>query len=159
MPALRERVEDIIPVAEFLLARSCKKSHQPAPAIDEDAKLKLKSYSWPGNVRELDNVIQRAMVLQNGPAISAGDVQFEQMAAKPMLHTVSDIDHYSSSELEDDPATLNTDLKSHEQKVILETLRETEGSRKCTAEKLGISPRTLRYKLARMREQGIEIPA
>ena len=150
MPALRKRVDDIVPLAEFLLARSVKDTQTSIPKLGEDAIDKLRSYSWPGNVRELDNVMQRAYILQNNGLISAENLQFETLhidAAK------------ESDERNNEAESLGNDLKAHERNMIIEALEQTAGSRKGAAEKLGISPRTLRYKLARMREEGIALPA
>lgn len=164
MPALKDRPDDIVPIAEYLLARSCEKNKSICPLIDGAAKEKLNSHSWPGNVRELDNVVQRAMVLQSSNNITEKDIQFEAMSNNISSFMPEEIIHnpmdFSGSASETDQSSLlNHDLKSREQKIILDALKETAGSRKVAAEKLGISPRTLRYKLARMREQGIEIPA
>ncbi len=162
MPALKDRPDDIIPIAEFLLARTCSKSKSICPAIEQQARGKLNSHSWPGNVRELDNVMQRALILQGTNVITETDIQFETLHSGPSVSNFTESDGITDN-IEDDEQMesnnlLNHDLKSREQKIILDALIETAGSRKFAAEKLGISPRTLRYKLARMREQGIDIP-
>ena len=113
------------------------------------AQQKLVSYHWPGNVRELDNVMQRALILRTGNEIDADCIQITSEAmfeSESAAHTV----HGETS-------VLNNDLKGREQQLILEALRVGKGSRKFAADKLGISARTLRYKLARMRECGITV--
>lgn len=150
MPALRDRCADIIPLAEYLLAETAKANRCVKPRLSDEAADKLISYSWPGNVRELDNVMQRAMILQNNGVIDKGELLFEAIYEEPVTATV---DREIRS-----PDTLGNDLKTHEKHMILDALEEAAGSRKTAAEKLGISPRTLRYKLARMREQGIVLP-
>ena len=100
-------------------------------------------HSWPGNVRELENLLQRSLILLQGQCIDADDLAFEDFA--------------SASE-EPDDADLQEGLKNREYQLIIEALRSHAGKRSAVAESLGISPRTLRYKLARMREAGIEIP-
>ncbi|MBT6700653.1 MAG: sigma-54-dependent Fis family transcriptional regulator, partial [Gammaproteobacteria bacterium] len=116
--------------------------------LTEAAKQILLKHQWPGNVRELDNVIQRAMILKRGNEIQADDI---------MLEVVTGFQQ-SESESDDDSGQLQNDLRDRETEVILDTLKAFNGSRKQTAEKLGISPRTLRYKLARLRDTGAAIP-
>ncbi len=148
---LRERRDDIVPLTLRLFERRCQPG-QVMPQLSESAIDKLLSHSWPGNVRELDNVVQRALILMTGDTISADILHFEafseassiQEAVEPLLSNV--------------PGLLGSDLKKREQHLIIDALKEGKGSRKFAAEKLGISPRTLRYKLARLREQGIAIP-
>ncbi len=147
LPALRERPADILPLAERILARGAAAAGRAVPVLDAGARAKLLAHAWPGNVRELDNVLQRALILQAGEEIGVNDIQFEDGATSPATATG-----------EAQPAGTE-DLKSQEQRIIVETLKSVNGSRKAAAERLGISQRTLRYKLARMREMGIAIPA
>ena len=106
----------------------------------------LVQHTWPGNVRELDNVIQRAVLLAGRGEVLPEHILFEstQVPVVPPLEVDED--------------SLGGDLKDFEQRLILGALEEGGGSRKFAAEKLGISPRTLRYKLARMRDAGMAIP-
>ena len=158
LPPLRERTGDILPIAMKILEQGALDSGRAIPRLTQDACKKLQGHYWPGNVRELDNVIQRAVILRTGNEISADDLQFEtfdtQEASTPAAPAVG------KGEDKPDPhrETLGNDLKAHEQYMIIETLRSLNGNRRATAEKLGISQRTLRYKLARMRESGIRIP-
>lgn len=155
LPALHERPEDIVPISEFLLKRISEKNKSICPPLSDEACTKLRSHQWPGNVRELDNVVQRALVLQSSNSITEHDIQFESLGAAPVNITT---DAASQQEFSVEESN-GSDLKSREQEIIIDALKATAGSRKYAAEKLGISPRTLRYKLARMREQGIKIPA
>ncbi len=156
LPSLKDRKDDIVPISEFLLKRISDKNKSACPQLSQEACEKLRSHSWPGNVRELDNVVQRALVLQSTHSITEHDIQFESLGAQ----VKSDSIHEEKQDVINiDDARFSSDLKSREQEIIIDALKETSGSRKYAAEKLGISPRTLRYKLARMREQGIEIPA
>lgn len=162
---LRERRNDIIPIAQHFLVQNAKGNNQITPEIDSDAKQKLLSHNWPGNVRELDNVIQRAGILYSGSQITAGDIIFEPGANVSTAlitdnMTMTDNQLYSLDDEHEatEPESLGSDLKHHEQKIIIDALNETAGSRKNAAEKLGISPRTLRYKLAKMRDAGVQIP-
>ena len=104
-------------------------------------------------MRELDNVLQRALILRHGNAIEERDLIFEDVTL-----THADRNAGESGFDNDDAETLGTDLKDHERRLILGALEEGRGSRKFAADKLGISPRTLRYKIARMRDAGIAIP-
>jgi len=167
VPPLRQRREDIVPLARALLARTAERSHQSVPAINAAACARLMEHHWPGNIRELDNVMQRAMILHQGDGIHLDDLVFEQMtpavsAAVPAgIQAASREEAFLHEEDEDDEQgteSLGGDLKDHERRLILTALEEGRGSRKFAAEKLGISPRTLRYKLARLRDAGVAVP-
>jgi two-component system response regulator FlrC len=149
---LRQRTADILPLTNRLIRRYCPEGRS-VPHLSKDAQQALLKHRWPGNVRELDNVIQRALILLNGDQLEVGDLCFEQ--------DVSIANHEAETEAYELTAgkqCLDGGLKSREFELILNALRD-HGSRKEAAERLGISPRTLRYKLARMREQGIAVPA
>jgi two-component system response regulator FlrC len=195
---LRDRREDILPLANRLLERHAVKQHRVGVRLADEAKAALYHYNWPGNVRELDNVMQRALILQPGNLIRAADLglQSQQVfSAKPSLidgapehfslppaaafempaRTVPagyNDDRWSDADtaipaalvaprggdrMESD--LLGSDLRQREFEIIAETLRRERGSKKNTAERLGISPRTLRYKLARLREEGYDLEA
>lgn len=163
-PPLRDRVEDILPLAEQLLERHAKKQYRLGVKLSSDATAALLAYAWPGNVRELDNVMQRALILQPGVLIHAEDLGlhvYNTFSAKPPLlqspnpqmNPAREPEEGSDSEL-DDTAMLGSDLRQREYEIIVDTLKQERGSKKNTAERLGISPRTLRYKLARLRDEG-----
>lgn len=154
---LRNRTEDIMPIALNLIERAAIKAGIQVPEISDHARDKLVGYSWPGNVRELDNVIQRALVLHQNQTISEQDLHLEIIHMSSTAPT-SGYGIHSVEEPNEEMDTLTEDLKTREQRIILEALKTARGSRKIVAEKLGISPRTLRYKLARMRESGLSIP-
>ena len=159
IPALRERQGDILPLATDLLQRHAGKA-KAIPKIDPSAQLKLLSYQWPGNVRELENVMQRALILQTQGTIGQQDLVFED-EIEHKLHVEADLNNGQqtiSDVVQQYPACLGDGVRSAEEKIILQTLQEESGSRKITAEKLGISPRTLRYKIARMKESGVPVP-
>lgn len=263
---LRERRDDIVPLAEKLLRKHARKQHRNGVRLSIDAKQGLINYSWPGNVRELDNVIQRALILQEGLTINACDLGLPNekgvAMALPVISALSCSDASSNalpsttvnssapevmttsitipktnlsentncfranvsgsrenvfeswmqnettvahsqpqsltslwhddqnsslsapstptvryspvSELFSEanldtvdtvktpPATpdmgkgsLGNDLKQREFELIVDTIRDERGSRKRAAARLGISPRTLRYKIAKFREVGL----
>jgi len=146
---LAQRRDDILPLAKHLVQRLSQKGGEQIPEFTTAARSKLTAYDWPGNVRELDNVIQRALILYGDNIIDAGDLLIEQF----------DTEIVTSVPVEESDDKLGSELKLQEHQIILDTLNACHGSRKDVAERLGISPRTLRYKIARMRDSGIQIPA
>lgn len=152
---LRERSADILPLAERLLARHVNKMKHAPVRLSAAAKACLQGYAWPGNVRELDNALQRALILQQGGVIEAAD--FCLAGAMPMFAAAPKV---APVQLEAEaPAALGDDMRRHEFQMIIDTLRAERGRRKEAAERLGISPRTLRYKLAQMRDAGMDVEA
>jgi two-component system response regulator FlrC len=147
---LRDRKQDILPLSYFLLQRHA--GGQACTELTEVAKARLLEHSWPGNIRELDNVMQRALILKRGNKIDAEDLSFESANAR-----IED-KQGKIIELPDQPNDLCDELRKSEQRLIIEALQAGNGNRKYAAMKLGISQRTLRYKLARMRDEGVEIP-
>ena len=139
LPPLRARREDIIPLSHRFI-----KAYAAERALDlsSSAEDKLMSHGWRGNIRELGNCIHRACILASGSTITPGDLVFDELT--------------SSSSSSDQPA--GDDLKGNERDLILAALRDSNGNRKLASERLGISGRTLRYKLAKYKEDGITIP-
>lgn len=150
---LRERVDDILPLAKHLMVSYA--DDGIAVSFSQHAMDVLRQHSWPGNVRELDNVIQRAIILRTGNIIDACDIRFEELAASDF--TVKCSAPASALSRQSGEDSLSSDLKAREADIIISALR-AKSSRKEVAEKLGISPRTLRYKLAKLRDAGIAIP-
>ena len=151
IPALRDRPADIVPLARAFVRRHLA-AGEALPEFEEEALSRLTAYRWPGNVRELDNVIQRALILKRGDTIAAADIHFEGEAYGSATSPAAAMQAGDGGGQD-----LSNDLKAREFQLIIDALKEC-GSRKGAAEKLGISPRTLRYKLARMRDAGIHIP-
>ena len=150
---LRERTDDILPLAKHLMMSYA--DDGAALSLSSSAMDVLRGHSWPGNVRELDNVIQRAMILRSGNIIESCDIRFEQVAD----FDNSDRSAISTPSISSKPAdeSLSSDLKAREADIIISALR-AKNSRREVAQKLGISPRTLRYKLAKLRDAGVAIP-
>ncbi|MFT6623980.1 MAG: two-component system response regulator FlrC [Cycloclasticus sp.] len=149
IPPLRERKADVLALAKTMIARHYV-GEQSVPGLTSGAIKLLENHPWQGNVRELENVIQRALIMTSNSEISEADLMFElgQSSAPALTNMDANSDN-----------GLNEGVKAVEDKLILETLVHSNGSRKNTAERLGISARTLRYKIARMRDAGVEIPA
>ncbi|HEY9102569.1 sigma-54 dependent transcriptional regulator [Chitinimonas sp.] len=157
LPALRERPDDVVPLARAMLSRHASSSKRRVPAISKTAAQALTQHRWEGNIRELENVMQRALILAPGdeiepehlflPAVrrqdlpQAAKIAVAEPAALPQVAPVA-------------PQPVVTDIRMLERQHILETLKQAGGVRKLAAERLGMSERTLRYKLQQYREEG-----
>lgn len=140
--ALAERPGDIAALtAAMILRHAGTRTRIPFPT--PQALALLQAHDWPGNVRELENVIQRALLFAGEGIIDTGHIVFDRPAAAPAL-----------AGNDDEPATLGRVVQMSEFAAIRETLSACGGSRIETARRLGISERTLRYRLAKAREQG-----
>jgi len=143
---LRERRDDVLPLAMHVLNARCRPGER-IPALSAEAAHILLTHAWPGNVRELDNVMQRALILANGPVIQAENIHIEGASeAVP-----------SAAPSASSSGALSESVSAAERDLILEALRTDNGNRQAMAKRLGISPRTLRYKLAKLREAGVEV--
>ncbi|MFQ5633818.1 MAG: sigma-54-dependent transcriptional regulator [Gammaproteobacteria bacterium] len=156
IPPLRERRRDILPLARHFAGQSGPADEPPA-GLCADAEKALLDHEWPGNVRQLQNVLQRATLLCSGQRIRARDLQLPATAGPTPGDDPND-------QTVDQPAggparahELRQHLQSIEGRLILDAL-ERGGNRNKAAELLGISPRTLRYKIARLRDAGIALP-
>jgi len=178
IPSLRERPKDILPLAEQFLSQQ---SNGGLPLrLTRAAQVSLEQYRWPGNVRELQNVLVRGMVLANGAPIDVQHLLFDDIGEPdhlaPQARYLTD-QQYSAypAPMTDRPAAAPTHLASYavgtperateglnqvvkhsEWQTIMSALKVTR-SREQAAEQLGISPRTLRHKLQKLREQGINV--
>ncbi|WP_028486251.1 sigma-54-dependent transcriptional regulator [Thiomicrorhabdus chilensis] len=161
LPPLRERPRDIAAISEKLLQRHCGRS-RIEPMISAPAMKQLIEYTWPGNIRELDNVIQRALVMMSGDTIQIQDIMLDIEHAQPRQmvsrNETSAVAEEFDSEIALPGSEINKGLKAREEALILETLQFHNGHRQKTAETLNISPRTLRYKIAKLKEQGVDVP-
>lgn len=128
LPALRDRSEDILPLAESFLSKFCVENRKPSKSLAIAAKNKLTGYAWPGNIRELANVIERTVVMHSGEVIEAEELILD-----------------SAQQVQSFPLGLS--LQQLEKQHILQTLASHQHNRTKTAEVLGISLRTLRNKL------------
>ena len=157
VPALRDRPADVAPLAEAFRERCNQRDGLAVPGFDAAALQAMRGYHWPGNVRELENVVRRAAILAGSTEIAPEHLIFESEPA------MTDFEPPSAPAARDEDGcgtgnALDAAVKSEEFRVILAAIRDGGGSRKAAAETLGISPRTLRYKLAQMRDAGIEVP-
>jgi two-component system response regulator FlrC len=165
---LRQRTADILPLAERLLTKHVNKMKHAPVRLSADAQACLVGYAWPGNVRELDNAVQRALILQQGGVIQAEDfclvgpvtcapLAKAAIAPQPVAMAADSLPVEMGTG--ESAGGLGDDLRRREFQMIIDTLRAERGRRKEAAERLGISPRTLRYKLAQMRDAGMDVEA
>ena len=145
--ALRDRRDDVLPLAMQMLAVRCRPGTR-VPALSADAAQLLLTYEWPGNIRELDNLLQRALILTQGPVIGPAQLRFESVTDVPtQIRTGARAATVTS-------LALRGSLREAERDLILGALGDG-ATRREVAERLGISPRTLRYKLARLKAEGV----
>ena len=150
-PALRERPGDIIPLAQHFLQKITG-DERLTPMLADDAITALAAHSWPGNVRELQNLLQRAVILGGGKVIRARDLRFESPPGSIAVPVSAAAGTPASQE-----TLLQENMASVEGQLIVDALARA-GTRQKAAASLGISPRTLRYKIARLRSIGFSIP-
>ena len=163
IPPLRERKGDILPMVVRMLARNCAHAQTQPWELTPEAQHALLDYSWPGNVRELENVVQRAMVISGDHVIDLPHLMFDDsinpldlmggidLSAPRPTYSQTAFDKPVVQPASAMPQGLHATVKHSEFSVIQAALMESK-SREEAAQKLGISPRTLRYKLARLRE-------
>jgi two-component system response regulator FlrC len=171
---LRERRDDILPLAMRMLAAHSQPG-QSIPALAPDAAKLLLTGRWPGNVRELENVMQRALVLCDSPMIHDRHIVFEPAPSADSREPTVAAGEIAAGEIaagevtagevtagaqppRGTPGALADSLALAEQKILMQALRSHD-SRERIAERLGISPRTLRYKMARLRRAGVPFDA
>jgi two-component system response regulator FlrC len=156
---LRERRGDILPLARRAM-QACARGGQAALSLSAGAERKLLQHDWPGNARELTNIVQRAAWLASGGIIHAADLDTGVAAevGAPATEPALTAGAQAAAPIRAQEAGLDHDLKERERELILATLRVTGGSRKLTAERLGISPRTLRHKLQQFKAAGVTVP-
>ncbi|MCB2060603.1 MAG: sigma-54 dependent transcriptional regulator [Novosphingobium sp.] len=154
---LCERLDDITPLA-FALAMRHSPEQQQLHWFTDAALAMLKLHSWPGNVRELENVIRRALLLAHGkPAIDAEHIIFDSPAR--LVQSQPQPAQNLASSAPDQPTgrKLSNIVQISEARAIMETLDACGGNRVEAARQLGISERTLRYRLASFREAGLAV--
>ncbi len=145
MPALRNRPADIPLLTEMLLNKLCQAQHIATPKIDAQAQAYIASLAFPGNVRELENMLERALALCDGQTIVVEDVLTEgnpdtqSMSANPMFGSSN------TSEI-----NLTDYLEEIEKKAIIQALDKTNHNKTAAAKLLGVTFRTLRYRLAKL---------
>jgi len=155
IPALRERQQDILPLAQHFIAHFSRINDLPERKMTADAKRKLLAAPWRGNVRELENIIHRAVLLAEGPEITPDAITLDD---DPQLYRQKDLAARVFDQAETmTRALVGKTVSDVEQGLILDTLDHCLGNRTQAARILGISIRTLRNKLNDYTARGIEI--
>ena len=152
IPALRQRPEDIVPIARHFVAEHGGRFGRTGMRLSSAAEAQLRAHTWPGNIRELENIIQRALIMASGPVIEPEALNLAprptEAASPPLAAEIPAPSALPETEKRAD------NMKDLERDHILRTLAEVGGSRKKAIERLGISERTLRYKLQQYRDEG-----
>ncbi|QIJ02349.1 response regulator [Stutzerimonas balearica] len=140
VPPLRERREDIGLLADVMLKRLAAECGEPPARLTADALAKLESYRFPGNVRELENMLERAYTLCEDDQIKAGDLRLAEAvpAADGQENNLAQIDN------------LEDHLEEIERKLIMQALEETRWNRTAAAQRLGLTFRSMRYRLKKL---------
>ena len=155
IPSLRQRPQDIVPLARHFLSALASTVGRTGMVLSPGAEKVLASHAWPGNVRELENVMQRAMILAPGERIEAEHLHLVPVSAPAMAAGIVASASVPAAVAPPmtEPAKADS-IRDLEREHILETLAAVGGSRKLAIERLGISERTLRYKLKQYKEEG-----
>jgi two-component system response regulator FlrC len=157
IPALRQRPADIVPLARHFLGEHGARLGRPGLVFTPAAEAALRAHAWPGNVRELENVVQRALILAPDNRIGAEHLGLQPAPAaaiQPATDTLPDAQPDAPSAAPPASGKRLDNMRDLEREHILRTLAEVQGSRRAAVERLGISERTLRYKLKQYREEG-----
>ncbi|OIQ65519.1 nitrogen fixation protein VnfA [mine drainage metagenome] len=157
IPPLRQRRDDILPLAQAMLARYAGLyGLGQTPRPDASAQQALLAHDWPGNVRELENVVQRASILCLQGVMTAADLMFPPAATDGPGRAAPDAPPPGVAA--NAGGDLGSELAQNERQLIADALLQSEGSKTLAAQRLGISPRTLRHKLQKLREAGLDLP-
>ena len=132
LPALRERKEDIVPLAQMFLERFAEKYHRPLKGLDDQAKTVLESARWSGNTRELQNVIEKAVILSEAKNLTAKDLQTDPSGTSAFRMT---------------GGTLKAVSEAEEERLVRQAMDRTDGNISAAAKMLGVSRPTLYAKL------------
>lgn len=149
VPPLRERKEDVPMLATHLLAKLAAEVDMAAPEISEESMEHLSNYTFPGNVRELENILERAFTLCEGNLIKPNDLQLHGSQDAPQIksNTDSKLDHYARCA---EYASLDDYLSEIEKDIILSGLEAVRWNKTMAAKELGITFRSLRYRLQKL---------
>ena len=159
IPPLRERHQDILPLAEHFLARYGRTMGRQGLKLSVQSKKALQSYPWPGNVRELENAMQRALLLSDGDLIEPNDIELHgsepsMASSAPMANLSAGGTPLAYSSDTESTTSGAQDMDSIEREHILKVLKQVDGNRKEAVNILGLSERALRYKLKAYKEAG-----
>jgi DNA-binding NtrC family response regulator len=152
IPALRDRGNDVLMLAEYFLEKFSREFAKSGLELSPDAKQRLLEYRWPGNVRELQNTLERAVILADGLTIRAAGLQLPSL--KPNVESLPDGMLPEQFSWDGSLEEVTQRATGHVERVLLEsTLRDCQWNKTRAAERLGVSPKTL---LAKIRSVGLE---
>ena len=159
MPPLRDRREDIIPLAESFIKKYATTLLKNI-TLSQSTRQTLKQYYWPGNVRQLENVIQRGMILNRDGVIYPDTLGLLSVVTDPRVDAEWPVQLQPQTQtpvhcVESD--NLGQHGRSAQYQYIADLMHQYQGNKSKIADLLGITPRALRYRLASMRKQGIEV--
>jgi two-component system response regulator FlrC len=159
IPPLRERQQDILPLAEHFLVRYGRTMGRQGLKLSAQSNHALQGYPWPGNVRELENAMQRALLLSDGDLIEPNDIELHGSApsmasSAPMANLSAGGTPLAYSSDTESTTSGAQDMDSIEREHILKVLKQVDGNRKEAVNILGLSERALRYKLKAYKEAG-----
>ena len=154
IPALRQRPDDIVAIARHFVAEHGGRFGRTGMSLSPDAEAALSAHAWPGNIRELENVIQRALIMAPGNTIGPEALNLLARPAESSPQPARPVVEAPPPVTLPEPEKRADNMKDLERDHILRTLAEVGGSRKKAIERLGISERTLRYKLQQYRDEG-----
>jgi two-component system, NtrC family, response regulator PilR len=149
MPALRDRPEDIPELTQKLLQKICDAQAIEAPTLEDSAKKMISELQFAGNVRELENMLERALALCDGKKISAEDLfMYEDAQVKQPKNSQAAQDNFEPSH--DTEVGLPEYLEEIEKRAIIKALEKSNNNKTAAAKLLGVSFRTLRYRLTKL---------
>ena len=154
VPSLRERIDDLDELATAVLQRIAAEEGNDRVTLDDSAVVALRKYHFPGNVRELENMLERALAMSDGETITADDLQFSSHAPRapapeepsPSTGTVGN-NRWAAQDAYGD---LEAYLDDIERQILSTALEESRWNKTATAKLLGISFRSLRYRLKKL---------
>ena len=135
LPPLRDRGNDILTLAKFLIARFSERYQRPVKPLSHDAQQGITRYSWPGNIRELENRISQALILSDSPELTLSDLNLQ------------------AAHLNESIMSLREAQEQFSRDYVLHVLQLNHGNRSQTARDLGVDPRTVFRYLEREKRQ------
>merc|ERR1711879_890679 len=145
VPNLRERQVDIPMLANHFIQKYSEEWGMPEATLSDNALERLCQYAFPGNVRELENILQRAVTMSEGDAITPDDLQLPETSPSPATDMALDL-----PEAKIETNNLEDYLENIERTAITQALEVTRWNKTAAAEKLGISFRALRYRCKKL---------